>query len=299
MRLKHSTRQALWAYVFLLVPLVLFAVFRIFPLVQAFRLSFYTWHVNPELRTFVGLSHYFSLLRNRDFLQALTNMGKYFAIAVPGQVVAGLVVALLLNSIRRGRSMYRMIYFFPYITPAVAISWAWSLIFSPHLGIANAILRGLGLPPQPFLTSPRQALPTVAFVVVWQYLGFHTVLFLVALNSIPSELFEAARIDGASGWQLFRFITLPLINPTLLLSIVMATGSPSIGILQLFTQVINLRYYDPGGPLGSTRTIVLYMYQVGFRQFNLGYAAAIAVLLFMIILVITAIQFLIIRRRML
>jgi multiple sugar transport system permease protein len=261
-------------------------------------LSFYTWHADPSLRTFVGFQHYDTLWNDAKFLQALTNMGKYFIIAVPGQVLAGLAVALLLHSVRIGRSLFRTIYFFPYITPAVAISWAWSLILSPHLGIANVILRALGLPAQAFLTSPHQALPTVAFIVIWQYLGFHAVLFLVALNTIPRELYEAARIDGASGWHLFRFITLPLINPTLVLSIIMATGSPSIGILQLFTQVINLRFYDPGGPIGSTSTIVLYMYQAGFRRFDLGYAAAMAVILFTIIVAITAVQFHITRRRL-
>lgn len=298
MRFKLSTRQAIWAYAFLLVPLILFVIFRIIPLIQAFRLSFYTWHVNPAMRKYVGLEHFASLLSDQKFLQALMNMGKYFIIAVPGQVLGGLFIAFLLHSIRVGRSLFRTIYFFPYITPAVAISWAWSLIFAPHLGIANAILRALGLPAQQFLTSPSQALPTVAFVVVWQYIGFHAVLFLVALNSIPSELFEAARIDGASGWKLFRFITLPLINPTLVLSIVMATGSPTIGILQLFTQVVNLRHYDPGGPVGSTLTIVLHMYQVGFRKFDLGYAASIAVVLFLMILAITAVQFRITSRRL-
>jgi len=137
----------------------------------------------------------------------------------------------------------------------------------------------------------------VALIVVWQYIGFHIVLFLTALANIPKELYEAARIDGASSWNLFRYVTLPLINPTLVLSIVMATGSPTIGILQLFTQVLNLRFYDPGGPIGSTATVVLYMYQVGFKKFELGYASAVAVLLFVTIAVITLIQYKLTARR--
>lgn len=290
-------RRALWAYAFILLPLGLFLFFRIVPMLQAFYLAFTRWHADPSQRTFVGFANFFRLFTDARFLQILKNMGLYALFAVPGQVALGLGLALLLNSIRRGRGVFRAIYFLPYITPAVAISWAWSFMLSPHLGVANRLLRSLGLPPQPFLTSPAQALPTVAAIVVWQFVGFHLVLFLVALSNIPRELYEAARIDGAGSWGLFRHVTLPLINPTLVLSIVMATGSPSIGILQLFTQVLNLRFYDPGGPIGTTATVVLYMYQTGFKRFDLGYAAAVAVLLFWSIVLVTIAQYKLTARR--
>lgn len=289
--LTLSRRRALWAYAFLLLPLALFFFFRIVPMFQAFYLAFIRWHADPAQRVFVGFANFQRLLGDARFLQAVRNMGLYVLIAVPGQVLLGLALALLLNAIRKGRGLFRAIYFLPYVTPAVAISWAWSYMLSPHVGVVNAIFRGLGFPPQPFLTSPSQALPTVAAIVIWQFVGFHIVLFLVALSNIPRELYEAARIDGAGAWGLFRYVTLPLINPTLVLSIIMATGSPSIGILQLFTQVLNLRFYDPGGPIGSTSTVVLYMYQVGFKRFDLGYASAVAVLLFLTIVVITFIQY--------
>ncbi len=264
---------------------------------QAFQLAFIRWHVDPNLRAFVGLENFRRLFNDLRFLQALKNMGMYVLIAVPGQVVLGLFIALILNHIRRGRGLFRVIYFLPYITPAVAVSWAWSYMLSPHLGIVNRILRALGLPAQMFLTSPSQALPTVAAIVIWQFVGFHIVLFLVALSNVPRELYEAAKIDGANAWQLFCYVTLPLINPTLVLSIIMATGSPSIGILQLFTQVLNLRFYDPGGPAGSTATIVLFMYQAGFKRFDLSYAAAIAVLLFGAIVILTFAQYKLTSRR--
>lgn len=295
--LTLSRRRALWAYVFICLPLLLFLFFRVYPLFQAFYLAFIRWHADPGQRTFVGLDNFRRLFGDPRFLQALHNMGLYIALAVPGQVIVGLALALLLNSLPKGRGFFRAVYFLPYITPAVAISWAWSFMLSPHLGVVNRVLRWLGLPAQPFLTSPAQALPTVAAIVVWQYIGFHIVLFLTALANIPKELYEAARIDGASSWDLFRYVTLPLINPTLVLSIVMATGSPTIGILQLFTQVLNLRFYDPGGPVGSTATVVLYMYQVGFKRFELGYASAVAVLLFVTIAVITLIQYKLTARR--
>ncbi len=292
-----ARRRALWAYTFILVPLAIFFFFRIVPMFQAFYLAFTRWHADPAQRAFVGFANFQRLLTDTRFLQAVRNMGFYLLIAVPGQVILGLGLALLLQAIRRGRGFFRAVYFLPYITPAVAISWAWSFMLSPHLGVINAIFRRLGLPPQPFLTSPSQALPTVATIVIWQFVGFHMVLFLVALANIPRELYEAARIDGAGSFGMFRYVTLPLINPTLVLSLVLATGSPTIGILQLFTQVLNLRFYDPGGPIGSTATVVLYMYQAGFKQFDLGYAAAVAVLLFLAIVAITFVQYRLTARR--
>lgn len=295
--LTLSRRRALWAYAFIIAPLAMFVFFRIIPMFQAIQLAFTRWHADPGQRVFVGWANFHRLFSDPRFLQAVRNMGLYLAIAVPGQVVLGLALALLLSSIRRGRGFFRAVYFLPYVTPAVAISWAWSLMLSPHLGIVNKVLRSLGLPTLLFLTSPAQALPTVAAILIWQFVGFHMVLFLVALSNVPRELYEAARIDGAGSWRTFRYVTLPLINPTLVLSIIMATGSPSIGILQLFAQVLNLRFYDPGGPAGSTATVVLYMYQVGFKRFELGYAAAAAVVLFLAITGITLVQYRLTARR--
>lgn len=290
-------RRILWAYAFLAVPLLFFVAIRIWPMLQAFQLSVTRWHVDPAQRVFVGFHHFQQMWGDAKFLQALRNTALYAAIGVPAQVFLGLGIALLLNNIRRLRGLFRAIYFAPYVTPAVAVAWAWSYMLSPHLGVVNTLLGYVGIPPQPFLTSPTQALPTVAAVVVWQFVGFHVVIFLVALNSIPREIYEAARVDGASGWSLFRRITFPLLNPSLVLSVIMATASPSIGILQLFTQVMNLRMYDPGGPLGSTSTVVLYMYQMAFRRFDFGYAAAIIVVLFAIILTISLLQLRVLRRR--
>lgn len=295
MRLR--TRRILEAYAFLAIPLVFFLLIRIWPMFETFMLSVMRWHVDPTRRAFVGLDHFRRLFSDARFLRSLYNTALYTAIGVPAQVCLGLGIAMLLNRIKRLRGLFRAIYFAPYVTPTVAIAWAWSYILSPHLGVVNSILELLGLPAQPFLTSPTQALPTIAAVVVWQFLGFHVVIFLVALNTIPREIYEAALVDGATGWPLFRRITLPLLNPSIVLSVVMATASPSIGLLQLFTQVMNLRWADPGGPLGSTSTVVLYMYQVAFRQFDFGYASAIIVVLFAIILAVSLIQLRVLRRR--
>jgi len=296
-RLTLRRRRILWAYAFLAVPLVFFVAIRIWPMLQTFQLSVTRWHVDPAQRVFVGLHHFQQMWGDTRFLQALRNTALYVAIGVPAQVLLGLGIALLLNNIRRLRGLFRAIYFAPYVTPAVAVAWAWSYMLSPHFGVVNTLLGYVGIAPQLFLVSPAQALPTVAAVVVWQFVGFHVVIFLVALNSIPREIYEAARVDGASGWSLFHRITFPLLNPSLVLSVIMATASPSIGMLQLFTQVMNLRIYDPGGPLWSTSTVVLYMYQMAFQRFDFGYAAAIIVVLFAIILAMSLFQLRVLRRR--
>lgn len=297
-RISLSTREAIWAYAFLLIPLVFFLGIRIWPAIQSFLLSLQTWHVNPDMRQFVGLQYYEEMLRTPRLLQALRNTLLYAAITVPAQLIIGLVLALLLNSVQHFRGLFRAIFFAPYITPAAAVAWVWGWMYNVNFGIFNTFLiqldqwvKGLGLSwpnfePQPFLTSPSQALPAVAAVVVWQNVGFQVVIFLAGLLSIPRSYYEAARIDGANGWHIFWNITLPLLNPVLLFSVVIST----IASLQLFDQVVNINFTDQGGPLNSTLTIAVYMYQEAFERARMGYAAAVTVLLFAIILVITVIQ---------
>ena len=295
--MKLSTRKTLWAYTFLAVPLTFFLVVRFFPTLQAFLLSTRDWNADPAARTFVGLEHYSRAFEDARLHRAVLNTLLYTAIGVPAQLILGLGIALLLQSVRYARGLFRAIYFAPYVTPAVAVAWAWSLLLSPQLGYINTLLVQLGLPPQPFLSSPSQALVTVTGVVVWQYIGFQIVLFLVGLESIPRMYYEAAEIDGANAWQRFARITLPLLNPIIVFSVIIATAAPSTGFLQLFTQVLNLNFGDPGGPLNSTLTVVLYIYQVAFGRFDLGYAAAISVLLFVFIFALTLVQLRVTRRK--
>ena len=295
--MKLSTRKTLAAYTFIALPLAFFLIVRLLPTLQAFSLSLREWNADPAAREFVGVRSYAQALEDERLHRALLNTFFYTLLGVPAQLALGLGIALLLGTVRRGRSLFRAIYFAPYVTPAVAVAWAWSLLLSPQLGYVNELLVNLGLPPQPFLSSSAQALPTVTAVVVWQYLGFQVVLFLVGLESIPRMYYEAAEIDGAGAWTRFRNITLPLLNPVIVFSLVIATAAPSTGFLQLFTQVLNLNFGDPGGPLNSTLTVVLYIYQVAFSDFNLGYAAAISVLLFMLIFALTLLQLRLTQRR--
>ncbi|MER3483319.1 MAG: ABC transporter permease [Meiothermus sp.] len=292
-RFSLATREALWAFAFLAIPLLFFLFIRIYPAFQALWLSLFEWNADPAKRQYVGLEHYSRMLADPTLGRALRNTALYTFIGVPLQIALGLAIALLLQSVTRLRDLFRAIYFTPYITPAVAVAWVFSWMLSPNFGIVNEILGLFGIPAQKFLSSPSQALLTVTAIVVWQNLGFQIVLFLAGLESIPRTYYEAARIDGADGWAMFRYITLPLLNPVTVFSAVIGT----IGFLQLFTQVVNLNFTDQGGPVNSTLTIALYIYQLAFKSFNLGYAAAVTVLLFGIILVITLVQLRILSRR--
>ncbi len=304
-KLTLATREALWAYLFLLIPLAFYLILRLWPALQSFYLSLYSWHVDPAQREFQGFGYYLAMLSDTRLHRALLNTFSYALITVPAQLLLGLGIAMLLNSIKAFQSFFRAIYFSPFVTPAVAVAWVWGWMYNVNFGVINNILiewsifweeRGIGwlsIDPQPFLSSPSQALAAVAVVIVWQNLGFQVVIFLAGLKGVPQMYYEAARIDGASRWALFRYITLPLLNPVIVFLLIIST----INALQLFDQVVNINFTDQGGPLNSTLTIALYMYQEAFARFRLGYAAAVTVLLFAIILIITLIQLRLTSRR--
>lgn len=287
---RHQTRTA---YTFLAVPLVFFLIVRFLPTFVALRMSLFDWNILKDTQPFVGAENYQRLVADEKFWQALKNTALYTLIGVPLQLALGLGLALLLSRIRALRGLFRALYFAPYVTPIVAAAWVWQWVFSPQFGPVNTLLVALHLPPQTFLTSPGQALATTAGLVVWQNLGFQIVLFLAGLAAIPRTYYEAAEIDGASGAQAFWGITLPLLNPTIVFSVVTGT----ISYLQLFTQVVNLNFTDQGGPLGSTMTVALYIYQMAFGRYAMGYASAITVVLFVLILLITLFQLRFLTRR--
>ncbi len=285
-QLRLSQRRALWAYAFLLVPLAFFLIIRIAPAFSSLYISLHEWNIVSPDKPYVGLANFKLLLEDPKFGRAAINTIRYVLVGIPAQVALGLALALLLKRITRFRGLFRAFYFMPFITPVVAAAWVWSWMYSQNFGPLNQMLIALGLPPQPFLRSPGQALYAVTAMVVWQYLGFQIVIFLAGLEAIPRVYYEAAQVDGAAGWRLFRHVTVPLLNPTLVFSVVYGT----IVYLQLFTQVLNMTFADQGGPLASTLTVVLYVYQLGFQRFKMGPAAAATAVLFAVILVITLLQ---------
>ncbi len=281
-----GTRRALWAYTFLLVPLLFFLTIRLAPAFSALYISLHEWNIISPSKPFVGLQNFRLLAHDPSFGRAAVNTIRYVLVGIPAQIALGLVLALALQRINRFRGLFRALYFMPFVTPIVAAAWVWQWMYSQNFGPLNGLLAELRLPLQPFLRSPAQSLYAVTAMTVWQFLGFQVVIFLAGLEAIPRVYYEAAAVDGASGWRLFRHMTVPLLNPTLVFSAVYGT----IVYLQLFTQVLNMTFGDQGGPLASTLTMVLYVYQLGFQRFKMGEAAAATAVLFAVILVITLLQ---------
>ncbi len=287
-------RRAMWAYIFLLIPLLFFIYIRINPTLTAFRISLYDWNpMTPagQAQDFVGLANYEKLWTELSkpksvTFKAFSNTLRYVIIGMPLQLVIALGVALLLNQIRYLNGFYRAVYFIPFVTSTVAVAWVWRWLYQPQYGPFNLFLSFIGLGQQPFLKSPHQALYAITAVVVWQGLGFAIIIFLAGLQQIPEMYYEAAKIDGANRRQTFRYITLPLLNASFVYLAVLQT----ISFLRMFAPVLNMTTQGDGGPLNSTTTVVLRVYREGFSSLKMGYASSLTVALFLIILLITIIQ---------
>lgn len=292
-RLTLGQRRQMWAYIFLLVPLLFFIAIRFAPTLFAMSVSLFRWDILSPNKPWVGLQNYETLYADPVFWKSLTNTLLYVALSIPAQLVIGLAFALLLQAATRWRGFFRALYFIPFVTSTVAISWVWRWIYQPTFGPLNKLLALVGLPDQKYLASPDQALPSIVVVLVWQALGFYVIIFIAGLEGIPVDFYEAAKIDGARAWDLFRHITLPLLNPTIVFLTVIGT----INGIQVFTQVLNMSFQGMGGPLDSTKSLVLFIYNQAFQSFKMGYASAGTVVLFAIILVITLVQLRVTTRR--
>ena len=297
-KLSLRRRRQLWAYVFILIPLFFFLFIRIGPTLFSFNVSVREWNILSPEKPFVGLDNFQRIWQ--DFQNpksvvrhAFQNTFAYVIIGMPLQLLLGLALAIMLDRITKLTGLFRAIYFIPFVTSTVAISWVWRWMYQPRFGPINLLLSFLGLPEQKFLLSPDQSLLSITAVAVWQGLGFAIIIFLAGLKQIPQMYYEAAKIDGASRWQLFRHVTLPLLNTTIVYLAVLQT----IRFLRMFTQVINMTRQGSGGPLNSTVTVVLHMYREAFQRYKMGSAAALMVVLFLIIMTITLMQMRLLTRR--
>ena len=295
MKLTLRRRQVLWAYLFLSVSLLFFIVIRWYPTLLAFNISFRDWNVFQGAGDWVGAGNYADIWK--DFQKprspiraAFWNTLRYVILGVPLQLVLALSVALLLARIRVLAGFFRAAYFIPFVTSAVAVAFVWNWMYAPQVGLLNQLLKALGLPMQTFLRDPNLALPAITVVAVWRSIGFAIIIFLAGLQQIPDIYYEAAQIDGANSWQRFWRITLPLLNPVIVYLAVLQT----IDFLRMFDLVLNM---TNGGPLNSTTTVVLEVYNEGFGSYNMGYAAALTVILFGLILLITVFQLRVLSRR--
>ncbi len=286
-----AKRKILWAYLFLLIPLIFFLYIRIYPTFFAFHMSFYDWNPLAAEQAYVGTQNYetlFTELRNPQSVTyaAFANTAKYIILGMPIQLVLGLLIALMLHEIRFMSTFYRVVFFLPFVTSTIAISWVFRWLYQPRIGLLNVLLSTFSLPQQPFLRTPDQALYSILAVVIWQGLGFAVIIFLAGIKQIPRVYYEAAEVDGANRWQSFWNITFPLLNPTIVYLLVLQ----SIGFLRMFAEVLAMTTQGDGGPLNSTTTVVLRVYREAFQRLNMGYASTLTVALFVIILVITVVQ---------
>ena len=288
-RRKVADSEQFTGWAFVTPAVVIIGLFGATPIVWSALMSFQRSNLLSPSTPFIGLANYRQMVHDPVVVQAIQHTLIYTALFVPGTMIVGLFLAVAMNRKIRFISVYRTA---AYATMAVstiseAIVFIW--LFDPSYGVVNYFLSRIGVPPQQFLNSPSQALYVIVLMTIWGWTGFAVVIYLAALQGVPQVLLEAAAIDGAGPWRTFRRITLPLLSPASLFLAVWLT----INALQLFDEVY---LSTQGGPLNATTVLVYYLYNQAFQQFNFGYASAIAYFLFLVIIVITVIQFRVARR---
>lgn len=289
---RGQRRQERWMIRFAMAAMLIYiGIFNYFPIIYSFIGSFFNWKPIKGTFEFVGLENYIWMLKEPLFRTAITNTLVFAIVTCVLYVGLGLFFATLIYSVPRFQGFFRTTYFLPVITSGVAVSLLWKYAFyNTNNGLFNVILEFFGFEPQMWLLDENQVLGCIIAMTVWKELGYAIVIFIAGLNEIPNELFEAATIDGANRIQIFRRIIIPMIRPTTLL--VAVTGM--INFLQVFNQVMLMTSTagkSPGGPGTSSYTMMLWIYERGFKDFDFGRASAIGYALVLVILVFTAIQF--------
>ena len=289
---RKGKRQERWLILFSMSLLLLYiGIFNYFPIFYSLTGSFFEWKPIKGIFRFAGFDNYMWMFREPVFWTSLINTLVFALAACFFYVVLGLIFATLIYLSPRFQGFFRTTYFLPVITSGVAVSLLWKYAFyNTNNGVFNVVLEFFGLPSQMWLLDEKQVLGCIILMTVWKEIGYAIIIFIAGLNEIPGELFEAATIDGGSRLQCFRHIIIPRIRPTTLLAAV--TGM--INFLQVFNQVILMTSTagkSPGGPGTSSYTLMLLIYEQGFRDFNFGRASAIGYALVLIIMVFTLIQF--------
>ncbi|WP_319559595.1 sugar ABC transporter permease [Marispirochaeta sp.] len=278
----REKKDATAALFFLLPNLIGFLMFMVGPALASFFISFSNWTLlGPP--TYAGFQNYIDMVHDPVFWKTLGNTAYYVFIKVPINIVLSLVLATMLNRRIRGRNILRTLFFLPMVASSVSVALIWQPLFDPTVGYVNKIISYAGLGPYPWILSPIWAMPSVMLVAIWKELGYYMVIFLAGLQGIPSTYYEAARIDGANGFHEFIHITVPLVSPTTFFVMVISI----IGSFQIFDLTTVL---TQGGPANATNTLVMYIYQAGFKFFRMGYASSIAYVLFAVVLIFTLLQ---------
>lgn len=286
-------KHILWAWAFLALPVLFYTVIRFYPTANAILISFQNWNLLGA-RTWAGLENYQKLWSDPVFWKVFRNTFAYLIIGTPVSLLISFVVAYHLDKVRFMHGFIRMLYFLPFMTSAVAMAWVWRWFYQPvPIGLFNNTLAALGIPQIEFLRSTTNALPAVLAPAVWAGLGFQVIIFMAGLRAIPQSYYEAARIDGVSNWTILWEITIPLLRSTIVFIVVFS----SIGFLRIFDHVYNMTSNDPGGPLNSTKPLVLMIYDTAFNGYNMGYASAQTVVLFTVLLAVSLLQLWLLREK--
>ena len=279
----YKLQRKVAPYGFILPGTAFYLMVTIMPMFMGLWMSLHRWNILRTRQTFIGLANYANVLTNPVFWQALKNTLIYTVGVVPVQIGLALIVALLLNAEIRGRTMFRLLYYLPVVTPLSIAAVIWQWIYHPQMGLLNAALSTFGVAPRNWLGDPQIAMLSVIIVAIWAGLGYKMVIFLAALQGIPESYYEAAMIDGANRLDLFRHITLPLLRPTMLYVFITSL----IGSFQVFGLVNVL---TGGGPLDATNVLVMHIYRRAFSDYQFGEASAMSFVLFAIILLFTLVQ---------
>jgi multiple sugar transport system permease protein len=273
-RLSLRTRQALWAYMFIAPLLLYFVIWIALPVLAAFVLSFTDY--NTARANWVGLANYRAAVSRPEVRNALANTLQFGAELIPLNMAISLGLALLVDRKLRGIALFRTAYYLPVLTSLVVAGIVWTALYDFRAGPINSVLRFFGLPPQQWLKNPALALHAVVLVRVWKGVGYNMMVFLAGLQTIPTTLYEAAMIDGANAWQRFRYVTWPMLRPTTFYIFVLAC----ISAFQVFGEIYVM---TKGGPAGATKTLIYLIYEQAFQYTNMGYASALAFLLFLVV----------------
>jgi multiple sugar transport system permease protein len=290
-QLSIKQKQVVWAWGFLALPVLFYSVIRFYPTFNAILLSFQDWNLLGD-RKWAGIDNYVKLFSDPVFWKVFKNTFIYLLLGTPISLVVSFIIAYNLDKVRFMHGTIRALYFLPFMTSTVAMAWLWRWFYQPvPIGLFNNALAAIGIPQFSFLSSTTWALPSILAPAVWAGLGFQIIIFMAGLRAIPQTYYEAARIDGVGSWTILWRITLPLLKPTIVFLVVLS----SIGFLRIFDQVFNMTSNNPGGPLNSTKPLVLMIYETAFSSFDMGYAAAQTVVLFTILLAVSLAQIYIMR----
>ena len=286
--IKHIPKRSFfkrksWLPYLMVSPYIIFvAVFVLFPVIFSLVLTFHKWNIISPMK-FVGLQNYSRLFHDHLFWISIMNTLKFLLLHIPLQIAVALFLAVLLNQKIRAVSFFRSSFFMPVIVSGVVVTILWQQLLGYDNGLINRLLVTLGLQKKGWLVDPDVAIYSIAVMATWKNVGLYVILFLVGLQTVPTQYYEAARLEGASKWQQFRHITLPMINPTIFMVVILST----IGGFSLFIEPYIM---TGGGPLNKTLSAVLYIYKQAFQYYNMGYSATLGFFYSLMIMLVVVIQ---------